>query len=235
MSKPDVKDIKNWSCLYPYEYSDWANESWYCNLDWQEDWIGDDQLRYLGKKHKWVDRSSDTNDQYGEKSLKLDSPGFKNWIDDQLNRAVKAGVGYIEWDNQDNTLERDRSVLMKVFKQSIVAGLKPILKNPTDKEIKEFGGLRDAFGVNSNSESAIAGCVFERGTMSPHEFAASRKDVNPTLQATWVRHGGHNFLYGTEFAQLGKQIHDVPGTSVQWGPKEYNGMQILVSNVQKSS
>ena len=60
----------------------------YANLDWQAEWIGEDQTRYLGHHNEWVDRSSDTNEDYDEKSLKLDSPGFQHWIDDQLDRSL---------------------------------------------------------------------------------------------------------------------------------------------------
>jgi hypothetical protein len=64
---PWITDLKTWSILYPYEYSDWANVSWYCNLDWQGDgFMPGDQARYLGKHREWIDPLSDTNEEYGD-------------------------------------------------------------------------------------------------------------------------------------------------------------------------
>jgi len=214
--QPDlwVTDLKNWSCEYLYEYSDWANVSWYGNFNWQDEFIGEDQDRYLGANRKWVDRAFDTNK---ESFLKIRSPGWDNWLGDQMNRAVKSGVGYMEFDNADHALERDRAVVMETYTKAIGLGLKPILKNPNAFDIQEFAKLD------------VAGCIFERGTLSPVEFANARRGVNPTLQGSWVRFGGDK--RGRDIPYISRQIVDVPGTSVQWGPKEYNGMEILVSNV----
>ena len=205
----------------------------YANLDWQAEWIGEDQTRYLGHHNEWEDRSSDTNEDYDEKSLKLDSPGFQHWIDDQLDRAVASKLPWIEWDNADNTLDRSREALGDVYSKTIGRGLKVILKNPKERDIQDFGAMKDMSG-----NIAIAGCVFELGTMSPHEFGFARRLRNPALQATWVFHGGRGGVghHSEAVSEVSKEIPDVSGTSVQWGPSEYHGMKILVfSDLKKIS
>jgi hypothetical protein len=225
-------DIKTWSCEYPYEYDVWANTSWYCNLDYQSSgdqengyFIGNnnEQARYLGQNNEWVDRSSDTNRDYGENSLIINSPGWENWIQDQLDRAVTSGVGYIEWDNADNTLDRSPVALLQVYQKTIGLGLRPLLKNPTIDQVHDFAALR-----NEKEELAVAGAIFEYGTITPAEFGMARQEINPTLEGTWVRHSGN--INEQDIPTLCKQVRTVQGTSVQWGPREYHGMRVLVCN-----
>lgn len=211
---------KQWTIQTPYNYDDEANESWYLNFDWQDEFIGDDQSRYLGKHKEFVDELSDTNKGYDELALKPKSEGWYNWIGDQVGRAVKSDTGYVEFDNLDYAYERDPSAVREAYELAITWGLKVLLKNPTAEQIAEFN-LRDKYG-----NSGIAGCIFESGAMSPEEFAEARELVNPNLQASWVFHSGNKNraeIYGTI-----QEARNVKGTSVQWGPTEYHGMSILL-------
>lgn len=214
---------KQWTINTPYEYDDWANTSWYGNFDWQEDFIGDDRSRYLGQHQEYVDVPSDTNEEYDEKALKPRSKGWYNWLNDQIERCVRSDAGWMELDNQDYALKRDRGAVREAFESLIARGIKPLLKNPTGRELREFGGMKDA-----SAQWASAGCIFESDTMRPLEFVSIRREINPTLQASWVRHGGSPG--GSDIPELRRQVTRCSGTSVQWGPREYNDMRILISN-----
>jgi hypothetical protein len=215
-----------WSIRLPYEYDDWANSSWYSNFDYQnyEDlFLPGPAKRYLGERREYVDKSSDVNIQYGECSLKVRSVGWYNWLDDQMERTAKSTAGFMELDNQDHALDRSRSAVLEAFQKMIKLGIMPILKNPTALDIRQFGALK-----NDAGKIMTAGCVFEAETMDPVAFANARSTINTSLGATWVRHGGKRD--STEIRTLTRLVGQVPRTSVQWGPKEYNGMRILASN-----
>lgn len=201
-----------WSPLTLYEYDEKANVSWYGNFDYDPEFIKGDQTRYLGKNNEFVDRLSDVNKQYGEKALKPKSQGWYNWLGDQLERAHKSGTGFWEGDNADYALERNKTAVEEIYKKANDLGIKVLLKNPDAQTIKDFAKY-------------AAGCVFEEGAMMPLDFAKARKDVAPGLGATFVRFGKQ------ETAQVEDQVEQVPNTSCQWGPKEYEGMQIKLSNV----
>lgn len=218
-----------WSIHLPYEYDDFANDGWYGNFDYQnfkDLFVPGPESRYLGKNKEWVDKSSDTNKQYGEFSLKVQSEGWYNWLGDQMTRTVKSQAGFLELDNQDHALERSRKAVGEAFITTIRMGLMPILKNPEARDIKEFGALKDDAG-----RIMTAGCVFETGAMSPLDFAKARARVNPKLGGTWVRHGGSST--GTSVMRIKREVVQVPGTSVQWGPREYEGMRIIAANPAK--
>jgi hypothetical protein len=211
---------KQWTIITPYEYDEESHQSWYLNFDWQPDFIGDDdQSRYLGKHNEFVDKLSPINWQYKEKSLKPRSEGWYNWIGDQVGRAVKSDTGYVEFDNLDNIMKRDPIAVMEAYQLAITWGLKILLKNPTAGQIAAFN-LKDRQG-----NSAIAGCVFEAGSMTPEEFAECRP---PGLQATWVYHSGNRNR--AEIHHTVDEVNAVKGTSVQWGPSEYHDMMILLDN-----
>ncbi len=218
-----MAERSQWTITTPYEYDDWANTSWYGNFDWQDEFIGHDQSRYLGPHGEYVDQVSDTNQAYEEKALKPRSPGWHNWLNDQIERCVHSDAGWMELDNQDYALRRDRAAVREAFENLIALGIKPILKNPSRRELLEFGGMKDQDG-----QWAIAGCIFESGTMGPLDFVSIRREINPALQASWVRHGGSPA--GHDVPEIRRQVERCPGTSVQWGPREYNGMRILLAN-----
>lgn len=207
---------RSWTIHTLYEYDDWANESWYGNFDWEPDLLPGDQMRYLGRNKEYVDKLSSTNREYGERALRPRSVGWNKWLGDQMRRCVASTAGWMELDNQDYALKRDRGAVQEAFEKLLGLGIKPLLKNPTERDIGDFAAM-------------AAGCIFESGTDidGPQTFAKVRNAFLPSLRATFVRHGEGEL---EEAHALRREVMQVPGTSVQWGPREYNGMRILMAN-----
>lgn len=209
-----IKTSGVWSPTTPYEYTDASHRSWYANFDFEKGLVPGAQL---GRGD--IDRPSDVNARYGEQAIKPGSKSWEQYTDAQIKRAADSKVGYIEFDNADYAYERNPQAVRNAYQKAGAAGLSVMMKNPNAAQVRDLGLLKTPDG-----RWVTGGAIFEKGAMTPQQFAAARAAAGrPDLGGQFVRFGG-----GVD-QSLKAAVEATPGTAYQHGSGEYKGMKTVTS------